>query len=102
MAFERENFNVARKVELTSSTFAVECNIATGCNVSKVLSLSVESYPQSSETLNGVINFSGVVDTKVVVMDDEGQINTICSSCPFSSKFESILSIALCAQSSPP
>ena len=88
MAFERENFNVARKIALDKSVLAVECNISAGCNVTKVLSMTVESYVQSSEVLNGVINYSGVVDTRVVVMAEDGQINTICSSCPFASKFE--------------
>lgn len=88
MAFERENFNVARKVELGSSTLNVECNIMAGTNVSKVLSLSVESFVQTNEVLNGVINYSGIVDTRVVIMGEDGEINTICSSCPFSSKFE--------------
>ena len=89
MAFERENFNVARKIALGSSTLTVECNVSAGCNVTKVLSLSVESYVAGSEVLNGVINYSGNVDTRIVIMADDGQINTICSSCPFASKFES-------------
>jgi len=89
MAFERENFNVARKIALSSSALTVECNVSAGCNVSKVLSLSVEAYVNSNEVLNGVINYSGTVDTRLVIMADDGQINTICSSCPFSSKFES-------------
>ena len=88
MAFERENFNVGRKIALGKSALTVECNLSAGCNVAKVLSLSVESYAQNSEVLNGVINYSGVVDTKVVIMADDGQINTINSSCPFASKFE--------------
>ena len=88
MAFERENFNVAKKVPLSASTLSVECNISAGATVKKVLALSVESYVQSSEVLNGVINYSGVVDTRVVIMTDDGQINTICSTCPFASKFE--------------
>lgn len=88
MAFERENLNVARKIALEKSTLTVECNISTGVNVAKVLSLSVESYVNTNEVLNGVVNYSGTVDTRMVVLADDGQINTICSSCPFSSKFE--------------
>ena len=88
MAFERENFNVARKIALSPSALTVECNVSAGCNVTKVLSLSVESFVQNSEVLNGVINYSGTVDTRLVIMAEDGQINTICSSCPFSSRFE--------------
>ena len=88
MAFEREKFDVARKISLGKSAFVVECNVSAGMNVAKVLSLSVEAYVQNSEVMNGVINFSGIVDTRMVIMDEDGQINNICSSCPFSSKFE--------------
>lgn len=88
MAFERENFNVARKIALEKSGLSVECNVSAGANVTKVLSLSVESFVQNSEVLNGVINYSGVLDTRLVIMTEDGQINTICSTCPFSSKFE--------------
>lgn len=88
MAFERENFNVAKKIPLGASTLGVECNISAGSTVAKVLSLSVESFVQNSEVLNGIVNYSGVVDTRLVIMTDDGQINTICSTCPFTSKFE--------------
>lgn len=89
MAFERENFNVARKFALEKGELTVECNLTAGFNVTKVLSVSVEACAVNVETLNGVINYSGAVDTKLVLMGDDGEINTICSSCPFSSKFES-------------
>lgn len=89
MAFERENFNVAKKVELEKGEVTVECNLSAGVTVSKVLSLSVEGYSQTVEVLNGVVNYSGIVDTKLIVMAEDGQICTVCSSCPFSSKFES-------------
>ncbi len=89
MAFERENFNVAKKSNLSKGDLTVECNVSTGANVSKVLSLAVEGFVNSVEALNGVINYSGAVDTKLVIMAEDGQINTVCSSCPFSSRFES-------------
>ena len=89
MAFERENFNVARKSALEKSDLTVECNVSAGSSVSKVLSISVEGCVQSVEVLNGVVNYSGAVDTKLVIMAEDGEINTICSTCPFSSKFES-------------
>ncbi len=89
MAFERENFNVAKKSILSKSDLTVECNISAGANVSKVLSLAVDGFVSSKEALNGVVNYSGAVDTKLVIMAEDGEINTICSSCPFSSRFES-------------
>ncbi len=89
MAFERENFFVARKSVLSKGDFTVECNVSAGANVSKVLSLSVEGYVQSVEALNGVINYSGAVDAKLVIMTEEGEVNTVNSTCPFSSRFES-------------
>ena len=88
MAFEENNFYVARKYELAKSDFTVECNVSAGVNVAKILSVSVDSCVESYELLNGVINYSGVIDTKIIVMSDDGQLNTVCSTCPFSSKFE--------------
>ena len=89
MAFDRENFNVARKTTLAKGEVTVECNISAGVNVSKVLAVSVEGYGQNVEALNGVVNYSGAVDAKLVIMAEDGQINTVCNSCPFSSRFES-------------
>ena len=89
MAFERENFYVARKLMLDKSDLTVECNLSAGVNVAKVLAVSVNCNQSGSETLNGVVNFSGAVDIKLIIMTDDGQINTVCSTCPFSSKFES-------------
>ena len=89
MAFETNNFNVAKKYCLAKSEFSVECNVSAGENVAKVLSVSLASHLSSSETLNGVINYSGVIDTKLVFLSEDGQLNTVCSTCPFSSKFES-------------
>ena len=89
MAFETNNFSVAKKISLDKSEFSVECNISAGENVAKVLSVSLATGQVSCETLNGVINYSGVIDTKLIFLSDDGQLNTACSSCPFSSKFES-------------
>ena len=89
MAFESNNFYVAKKMNLPKSEFSVECNVGAGENVSKVLSVSLGVGKVSRETLNGVVNFSGSVDVKFVYLTDDGKINTVCSSCPFSSKFES-------------
>lgn len=89
MAFEKNNFNVARKKALEKREITVECNVSAGANVVKVLALSVNANVTNHEILNGNINFSGSIDTKLVFMGDDEQINTVCSNCPFSSKFES-------------
>ncbi len=89
MAFEKNNFDVAKKMLLPKSELSVECNISAGTNVTKVLSLLVDARVESQEVLNGVINFSGILDTKLVFCGENDEINTICANCPFSSKFES-------------
>ena len=88
MAFEKEKFEVARKVDFNKGEVTVECNLSAGSSVAKILSLSVEGYVLSSETLNGVVNYSGAVDLKLVVLGEDGEINSTCSTCPFSSKWE--------------
>lgn len=88
MAFESNNFYVAKKVSLAKSEFNVECSISTGSNVEKILSVSLEGCVESYEALNGVINYSGYIDSKIIFLSNDGQINTVCSSCPLSSKFE--------------
>lgn len=89
MAFESNNFYVAKKGSLPKSEFSLECNITAGESVSKVLSVSLGVGKISQEVLSGVVNFSGNVDVKLVYLTGDGQINTVCSTCPFSSKFES-------------
>lgn len=89
MAFEKNNFNVARKTALEAKEITVECNISTGANVAKVLALAVDSEVLNSEVLNGVINFSGAIDTKLVFIGEDEQINTVCATCPYSSRFDS-------------
>ena len=88
MAFEANNFNVAKKLVLDKSEFSVECNISLGDSAQKILVSNLDVGINGSEALNGVANYSGSVDVKLVFLNDEGQINTVCSSCPFSSKFE--------------
>ncbi len=88
MAFELNNFSVARKVMLNKSENTIECNINAGANVQKVLAVTVDPSVQSSEVLSGCINYLGQLDLKVIFLTDEGQINCVNVSCPFSSKFE--------------
>ncbi len=89
MAFEKKYFDVAKKGLLPKSEISVECNISAGTNVTKVLSLLVDARVENTEVLNGVINYSGILDTKIVFCGENDEINTVCAQCPFSSKFES-------------
>lgn len=88
MAFEKNNFNVARKGVLEKRELIVECNVQSGEKISKVLAVSVAVGSLNSEVLNGAVNFFGTIDTKVVVLGEEQEINSVCASCPFSSRFE--------------
>lgn len=90
MAFEKNNFSVARKIALEKRQISVECNISAGANVEKILTLAVNACVENQEVLNGVVNFAGAIDTKLVFLGEEEQINSINSTCPFSSKFESV------------
>lgn len=89
MAFETNDFSVAKKYLLGKGEFNVECNVNAGDNIGSILLLSASASAQNYEALNGVLNFSGTIDLKIVYLNLEGEINTICFSCPFSSKFES-------------
>lgn len=89
MAFENNKFSVAKKTKLPAGDFSVECNVALGADVGKILSVGVKAFEESCETLNGVLNYSGVVDLKIIFTTADGQINCSNHSCNFSSKFES-------------
>ena len=86
MAFESNNFKVARKTLLQKGTITVDCNISTNDEISKVLTISTDVSLSGSELLNGVINYSGIVDACIVYLNNEGEIGKINSTCPFSSK----------------
>ncbi len=89
MAFETNKFSVAKKIKLPSSDFAVECNVSLGCEIGKILSVGVKANEEANEVLNGIVNYSGSVDLKIIYMTNDGEINSSCHSCAFSSKFES-------------
>lgn len=89
MAFEKNNFNVARKTKLEKKEFVVECNVSAGANINKILTTSVVANIETKEVLNGVINFSGVIDTKIIFLGEEDEINNANATCPFTSRSES-------------
>ena len=88
MAFETNKFRVTKKTKLSSSDFSVECNVSVGSDIGKILSVGVKATDDNYETLNGVLNYSGTVDLKLVFLTDSGEIGSSCHSCNFSSKFE--------------
>ena len=88
MAFAENNFLVANKIQLDKKQFEVECGVDAGCMVKKILTLSCKPIVEGSEVLNGVVNYSGQIDLRVIFETEEGEIDTASCVCPFSSKFE--------------
>lgn len=82
------NFLVADKIKLEERQFEVECNIDVGSDVKKVLALSCVAVAGENEVLNGVVNYSGTLDLRVIFQNQDGDIDEGNSSCPFSSKFD--------------
>lgn len=87
MAFEPNNFSVARKIALPKSQVNVECNIQLTDEITKVLSVSGQACVSSYEVLLGTVNYAGYVDLCVVYLTGDGEIGKVNSNCPFSSKF---------------
>lgn len=88
MAIETNKFCVVKKKRLEKSQFNVECNIATEVEIDKILSVCHTAQVENAEILNGCINYAGALDVCILYCTVDGEIGTINSSCPFSSKFE--------------
>lgn len=88
MAFETNKFSVVRKKRLEKSVFNVECNIENEVEIDKILSVCHSAQADSIEILNGVINYAGYIDFCIIYLTVDGEIGTINSTCPFTSKFE--------------
>ena len=88
MSFEMNNFTVVKKKRLEKSQFNVECNIDANAQIDKILSICHNAQVESAEILNGVVNFSGLLDICLLYSTPDGEIGTVSSSCPFTSKFE--------------
>ena len=88
MAFETNKFSVLKKKRLEKSQFSVECTLETNVDIEKVLSVCHTASVENVEMLNGTINFGGDLDVCVIFLSTDGQVGTINSTCPFSSKFE--------------
>ncbi|MGN1200733.1 MAG: DUF3794 domain-containing protein [Candidatus Caccovivens sp.] len=88
MSFETNKFTVVKKKRLEKSQFNVECVVATDCEIDKILSVCHNAQAETAEILNGVVNFTGVIDVCVLYCTVDGEIGTLNSSCPFTSKME--------------
>lgn len=88
MAFESNNFNVARKKVLPKSEFNVECKIGVEGEISKVWAVSADVTISNKEVLDGSVSYAGSIETCLLYMTDSGEVGTVHSSCPFTSKFE--------------
>lgn len=88
MLFEMNKFKVVKKKRLAKSEFNVECNVSADVEIDKILSVCHTATADNAEILNGVINYAGTIDLCVLYCTVDGEIGTINSSCPFTSKFE--------------
>lgn len=88
MSFEMNKFKVVKKKRLEKSEFNVECNVETGVEIEKILSVCHTATAESAEILNGVVNYAGTIDLCILYCTVDGEIGTINASCPFTSKFE--------------
>ncbi len=88
MSFEKNKFQVVKKKRLPKSEFNVECNIPLENEIGKIFSVCHSAQVESAEVLNGAVNYSGCIEICILYQTIDGEISTINSSCPFSSKFE--------------
>lgn len=88
MAVETNKFSVVKKKRLDKSQFNVECNVSCDVEIDKILSVCHSAQAESAEILNGVVNYAGNLDVCILYSTVDGEIGTINSSCPFSSKFD--------------
>lgn len=88
MSVEVNKFSVVKKKRLEKSQFNVECNISVDFEIDKILSVCHTAQTETAEILNGVVNYSGILDICILYATADGEIGTINSNCSFSSKFE--------------
>lgn len=88
MSFEKNKFQVVKKKRLQKSEFNVECNVPVEAEIDKIFSVCHTAQVENAEILNGIVNFNGNIDFCILYQGVDGEILTINSTCPFSSKFE--------------
>lgn len=87
MALQTNKFSVVRKKRLDNVTFNVECNIESGSEIDKILSVTHSACATDAEVLNGVVNYTGYIDLCILFLSIDGEVGTINSTCPFTSSF---------------
>ncbi len=88
MSFEKNKFQVVKKKRLPKSEFNVECNISTESEIGKIFSVCHTAQVESVDVVSGAVNYAGTIEICLLYQTVDGEINTLNSSCPFSSKFE--------------
>ena len=88
MAFESNNFNVAKKYKLPRGEFTVDCNIATEGEISKIFTVSADVTIETKEVLAGSVTYTGLIESCVIYLTEEGEVGSVHTSCPFTSKFQ--------------
>lgn len=88
MAFESNNFNVAKKYKLPKSEFTVECNISADGEISKIFTVSSDVSIETKEVLASSVSYTGLIETCLVYLTESGEVGSVHTSCPFTSRFE--------------
>lgn len=88
MAFESNNFQVAKKYRLPKGEFTVECSIPVEGEIEKIFTISSDVTLGTNEVLTGSVNYTGDIETCILYMLEGGEVGSTHTSCPFSFKFE--------------
>lgn len=88
MAFESNNFQVAKKYRLPKGEFTVECSVPVEGEIEKIFTISSDVTVGTNEVLTGSVNYTGDIETCIIYMLEGGEVGSTHTSCPFSSKFE--------------
>lgn len=88
MAFESNNFNVAKKYRLPKSEFTVNCNIEADGEISRIFTVSADVTVDTKEVLAGSVTYGGIIETCMVYLTENGEVGSVHTSCPFSSRFD--------------
>ena len=66
MSFEVNKFEVVKKTKLERENFSVSFNVETQAELEKVLSVKSNIMLENYDVLNGLVSFSGKIDTCIV------------------------------------
>ena len=87
MAFEANNFYVAKKTILPTSDFNIECNIEINEEISSIFAVLGNVFVNTKEVLAGSVEYSGVIETCIIYMTTNNEVGSVHMACPFNSKF---------------